>query len=399
MRIAYPDPHPVPDSAPEALQILQTADALASLGHEVSVITPRPEGDADPAAVLGRPASDSLRLVHVADLRKRWWMPGRSNKGFQMQAAAWLRRNPVDALLVRNLKLADALLGDPACPPLFFETHEIFAQTYREEHPRPDLRRRHKLRTLERREARVYAGSRGLLVLTDLLAQDVRSHYATAVPIHVAPDGVDLASAGAAAASGTSAPNSVPVALYLGSLHPWKGVDTLVRAAALGGTWDLRIAGGDARRIAELSALARSLGVGDRVRLIGPVAPAERFALIGRADVCLLPLTRTSIASRYTSPLKLFEYMAMGRPIVVADLPSIREVVRDGEHALLVPPEDPAAIAAAVARLAADPALRERLGRAAAALAPSYSWERRAERIAAFMAAELAAPAAPVRGT
>jgi glycosyltransferase involved in cell wall biosynthesis len=311
MRIAYPDPHPVPDSAPEALQILQTADALAGLGHEVSVITPHPEGDADPAAILGRPAPDTLRLVHVADLRKRWWMPGRSNRGFQVQAAAWLRRNPVDALLVRNLKLADVLLRDPACPPLFFETHEIFAQTYREEHPRPDLRRRHKLRVLERREARVYAASRGLLVLTTLLAQDVRSHYATSVPIHVAPDGVDLAGADAAAAA-TRTPNSVPVALYLGSLHPWKGVDTLVRAAALGGAWDLRIAGGDAGRIAELSALAHSLGIGERVRLIGPVAPAERFALIGRADICLLPLTRTSIASRYTSPLKLFEYMAMG---------------------------------------------------------------------------------------
>jgi glycosyltransferase involved in cell wall biosynthesis len=398
MRIAYPDPHPVPDSAPEALQILQTAEALARLGHRVELITPRPEGEADPAAVLGRPASDSLRLVHVADLRKRWWMPGRSSRGFQMQAAAWLRRNPVDALLVRNLKLADALLRDPACPPLFFETHEIFAQTFREEHPRPDLRRRHKLRTLESREARVYGRSRGLVVLTALLAQDVRSHYVTAVPIHVAPDGVDLAGAGAAAAAART-PNSVPVALYVGSLHPWKGVDTLVRAAALGGGWELRVAGGDAKRIAELSALARSLGVGDRVHLIGPVAPAERFALIGRADVCLLPLTRTSIASRYTSPLKLFEYMAMGRPIVVADLPSIREVVRDGEHALLVPPEEPAAIAAAVNRLAADPALRERLGRAAAALAASYSWERRAEGIAAFMAAELAAPAAPVRRT
>lgn len=389
MRIAYPDPHPVPNSAPESLQILQTADALAGLGHEVFVITPDPDGQTDPAAVLGRPAATSLRLVHMPDLRKRWWMPSRSNKAFQVQSAAWLRRNPVDALLVRNIKLADALLRDPICPPLFFETHEIFAQTFREEHPRPDFRRRKKLRLLEQREARVYRRSRGLLVLTELLAQDVRLHYGTTVPIQVAPDGVDLASARTAAFLRPT--GSTTVALYLGSLHPWKGVETLVRAAALGSGWELWIAGGNAQRIAEISSLAKSVGVGERVRMLGPVAPAQRFALIGRADICLLPLTRTSIASRYTSPLKLFEYMAMGKPTVVADLPSIREVLHDGEQALLVAPDDPAAMAAAMARLTADPELRGRLGRAAAALAPSYTWERRARRIAQFMAGELAA--------
>jgi len=67
------------------------------------------------------------------------------------------------------------------------------------------------------------------------------------------------------------------------------------------------------------------------VIFLGKIDPAKRFDLIAQADVCALPLTQTSIASRYTSPLKLFEYMSMSKPLVLADLPSIREVWRNSE--------------------------------------------------------------------
>ena len=72
MRIAYLDPHPVPDAIPEALQILQTLDALARVGASVTLVTPAPEGSADPASILGRPVANGATLVHLADLRRRW---------------------------------------------------------------------------------------------------------------------------------------------------------------------------------------------------------------------------------------------------------------------------------------------------------------------------------------
>jgi glycosyltransferase involved in cell wall biosynthesis len=88
----------------------------------------------------------------------------------------------------------------------------------------------------------------------------------------------------------------------------------------------------------------------------------------------VLPNARTAISERYTSPLKLFEYLAMGRPIVASDLPSIREVLTDSRTALLVPPGDPQALAGALSRLAGDRALARALGRASLALAADFTW-------------------------
>jgi glycosyltransferase involved in cell wall biosynthesis len=87
----------------------------------------------------------------------------------------------------------------------------------------------------------------------------------------------------------------------------------------------------------------------------------------------------------YASPLKLFEYMAVGRPIVSSDHPATAEVVRDGETALLVPPENDDALADALCRLYDDPALRERLGDAAKQESTQYSWQARAEHILQFI--------------
>ena len=89
----------------------------------------------------------------------------------------------------------------------------------------------------------------------------------------------------------------------------------------------------------------------------------------------MLPNTASAISERYTSPLKLFEYLSLGRPIVASDLPAIREVLTDNETALLVPPGDPAALASAAdAAGRATRRLSARLGQAARALAPEFTW-------------------------
>jgi glycosyltransferase involved in cell wall biosynthesis len=98
-------------------------------------------------------------------------------------------------------------------------------------------------------------------------------------------------------------------------------------------------------------------------------------------DVLVLPNTATHISARYTSPLKLFEYMAAGRPIVASDLPALREVLTDGENALLVEPGNAAQLADAIGRLLHDPELAQRLAAAAWRDVQAYSWDRRAERL------------------
>jgi glycosyltransferase involved in cell wall biosynthesis len=379
MRIAYLDPHPVPGDAPEALQILYTVDALGEIGVDVELVTPRPRGALAAESILGRPLSPRVRLHDLPDVRKRWWFPSASNQPFYFMAVRKLRELRADVVMARNLKMAEYLLKRKPGVPLLFETHEVFAQTYREEHPVRSAREERKLAALAAREGFVYRGSAVLLALTPLLLEDVRKAYGIDRPAAVAPDGVDLRQA--AAASGATH-NPVPVLLYLGSLHPWKGVDVLIRAMRhLSRPARLMIAGGTAQRIRELTELAGREGVAASVEFVGPVPPGERFGWIGRGDICLLPLTRTSIASRYTSPLKLFEYMAAGKPIVLSDLPSMRAILRHREHAIMVPPEDAPALARAVDELLADPALRARIGRAARDLVARFSWTSRAQTI------------------
>jgi glycosyltransferase involved in cell wall biosynthesis len=95
----------------------------------------------------------------------------------------------------------------------------------------------------------------------------------------------------------------------------------------------------------------------------------------------VLPNTASAISERYTSPLKLFEYLTLGRPIVASDLPALREILTPGETALLAAPGDPRALATAMSQVAASPELAARLGAAALALAPAYTWDARARRL------------------
>jgi glycosyltransferase involved in cell wall biosynthesis len=139
----------------------------------------------------------------------------------------------------------------------------------------------------------------------------------------------------------------------------------------------------------ELERLAAELGVSERVRFTGL---AERDAiprLIEGFDIALQPA-----AVPYASPLKVVEYMAAGRAIVAPDQPNLRELLQDGVTALLFDPRSgPAgeAMWTAVLRLAADPELRARLGRAAKAevAARDLTWEGNARRVASIAYTEI----------
>jgi glycosyltransferase involved in cell wall biosynthesis len=180
---------------------------------------------------------------------------------------------------------------------------------------------------------------------------------------------------------------------YAGHLYSWKGVDVLLDAIArLPRARGLIVGGHSAEPdLARTKSVAERLGVADRVTFTGLVEPARVAQLLRQADVLVLPNPASAISTRYTSPLKLFEYMAAGRPIVASDLPSIREVLRDGVNAMLVPPGDPGALASAIDRLLTDPGLAARLARAALDDVPKYSWDRRAELLEALFAGTIAA--------
>lgn len=121
------------------------------------------------------------------------------------------------------------------------------------------------------------------------------------------------------------------------------------------------------------------------VKFVGAVRAEEARLYQAAADMLLAPYTGTLRWARYTSPLKIFEYMAAGRPMIVSDLPVLHEVLTHGESAWLVPAASGAALADGVKTLIARPDLSERLARLAREKAPAYTWNRRARFIIDFL--------------
>jgi glycosyltransferase involved in cell wall biosynthesis len=173
---------------------------------------------------------------------------------------------------------------------------------------------------------------------------------------------------------------------YVGRLHTLsmsKGVDTLIEAiAGSARPIHLCLVGGPDEMAAQLRTHWCAQGLPeDRFLYAGQVAPSDVPRHLAALDVCALPLPFTEHFAYYASPLKLFEYMCAGKPILASDLPAIAEVVQHEDSALLCPPEDRAAFSAALVRLFEDEQLRARLGAAARARSADYAWSARAARI------------------
>ena len=150
---------------------------------------------------------------------------------------------------------------------------------------------------------------------------------------------------------------------FVGTLKPWHGVEVLVEAfARLARTDDgtrLRLVGDGPQRVA-IAAQAERLGVADRVDLVGAVAPERMPEELARMDLAVAPYPQ--LPDFYFSPLKLYEYLAAGLPVVASDIGPVGEVLDGGHLGVLVTPGDMTELAAALAGLRSDDALRAELG-------------------------------------
>jgi glycosyltransferase involved in cell wall biosynthesis len=390
VRITYFADVRFPLERANGIQTMETCHAMAVRGHDVDLIV-RPDTESparDPFAYYGLPPNPKLRIDRApvggpAIARRLGYM------AFALGRA--IGRGRSDVLLTRDLGVASLLLDLPRGlrPLLVYESHG-YAPDVAAALPdlvatatRPSAR---KLQRLARREARVWRGADGYVTITGALRADLEARHGARARLAMIPDGVRI-DAAPGVREALEGPRAEPVVAYAGHLYAWKGVDVLLEALAHVSKARGLIVGGHAKEpdLARLKALAARLGIGDRVTFTGMVDPARVSRFLRQADVLALPNPASAISTRFTSPLKLFEYMAAGRPIVASDLPSIREVLHHELDALLVAPGDPAAMAAAIERLITDPALSARLAAAALAAAPAYSWDRRAERLEALL--------------
>jgi len=181
-----------------------------------------------------------------------------------------------------------------------------------------------------------------------------------------------------------------PIVGYVGrfvTMGMEKGVRKLIEAIGLMPTIEgkeplLLCVGGPIEVVPHYIEHARRRGVPEeRLRFVDRVPNTEVPIWIRACDVVTIPWQWTEFSAYFTSPLKLFEYMAAGVPIVASNLPSIREILCHGRDALLVEPGNPRALAEGIQRLLQDRRLAERLVRNARRSVRKYTWTERAKRI------------------
>jgi glycosyltransferase involved in cell wall biosynthesis len=202
--------------------------------------------------------------------------------------------------------------------------------------------------------------------------------------IHVVPNGADVP------AETPPKPAEAPdrYLVYVGALQPWQGVDVLLRAfTRLQDLDDLTLvicSSVPARRARPLRRLADRLGLADRVVWRYTVPHAEVAGWLAYAAVSVAPLTASPRnIQQGCSPLKVWESMAAGVPVVASDMPAVRELITDGEHGRLVPPDRPAELARAVRIVLEYPQVaREQADHARRRIADHFTWADTRARLA-----------------
>ncbi len=374
MEILYVFPEPLPLCRARGIQVVNTVTALANAGIAVRLAyVPSAEGS-DPLMGYGidRPKNVELVPLSRAMSAPLSWLPVHSNRLFFHRLRRWLEqetrhdRRPV-LIMARHLKIAHALLAQFPDIPLLYEAHEVFADV-----APPDKRE-----SLAHIEEAVLRRAAALVAITKGVAEDLKKRYRLDRNIHVLPDAVVLLDH----LPGKPWHEAGRHVVYAGSFFPWKGAQDLVAAAAWLPGCRLTLIGGSAERIREYRLQVPANGA--EVVFTGYISHRQTLEALGQTCIAVLP-NRAEPNSLWSSPLKLFEYMAAGCAIVAADLPSVREILADNE-AVWVPPGDPRALAAGIRRLTSDPGLARRLGERLRERAKSYTWEKRAGQLAAIM--------------
>jgi len=134
--------------------------------------------------------------------------------------------------------------------------------------------------------------------------------------------------------------NTIANIVYTGNLFEWKGVYTLVDSLKYLNNVKCTIIGGSDDTLPQFKKYIEEKKI-KNIELTGFVKKSETIKYIENADVLILPNSAKDKMSYYTSPLKLFEYMASKRPIVASSLPSIKEILKDGINATLYEPDNP----------------------------------------------------------
>jgi glycosyltransferase involved in cell wall biosynthesis len=365
MNIIYVSLSYVPSRRASTVHVMKMCAALGRAGHGVRLIAKRSHDRADDA--VDAHAYSGVSGFAIDRLPRPRPRGGGLIYGLGTLAALLRRRGTTDLVYSRDLLGAASALA-------------LGMPTVVELHAMPETAG---TRALTRRIVR-HRALRGLVVVSEALRRDLVADdlVPPRAPVIVAHDAADP--------PGPSAPahqrNGRPRLGYVGSLYAGRGIELILELAGRLPACDVELVGGSERDLATWRARA----LPPNVILAGFVRPADLAARYRTFDVVLMPYPRSGIAvasgahdtSRWCSPMKMFEYMASGAPIVSSDLPVLGEVLRHEHNALVAPADDSSAWQLSVERLLADPAFARRLAQQAYAdLVRDHTWDARVRSI------------------
>ncbi|MFA6095600.1 MAG: glycosyltransferase [Candidatus Paceibacterota bacterium] len=365
-----------PSEKAASLFAAKSAEAFARQGMEVELLVPKRRGgaDANPYDFYGVKDNFSLAYLPTVDLFGRvpaglaFWL---SYIAFSISAFFHLVSSSGKDDIIYSNEGLPLMLASFARTNCFYELHDF-----------PESKKTLFKILLSRMQwilAHNRWKERKLFELFPRLAKKKVLMERNAVDIAA----FDLDITKEAARKKLSLPEDRLIALYTGHLYGWKGVHALVDAAKmLPHGISVALVGGTDEDVRALKGYA---GDAPNIIFAGHRPHSEMPFWQKAADVLVLPNSaKEKISAFYTSPMKLFEYMASKRPIVATDLPSIREIVGD-DAAVVVAPDDAHALVAGIEMAANDAKGSEERVRNAFRWVSEHTWDKRAERILAFM--------------
>lgn len=302
MKIAVIYPETLPSDKARTVTVVKTAATLGKIS-DVTLVCEKNGTDVDDiCSYYGVPKNFSLVQIPKKLLLK-------SNEIFNFFLIRHLKNVDYDAVYVRHLKTAKALIK--AGFNVIFEAHEIFA----------DSAPAHKKKAVAMTEKYVYENSKGIVFISRTLKDEFEKRF-------VLPPSIVLPLCFSEQVPGADKKefDELKEVYYIGSFQAWKGVDTLIKSAKyLPKNAKIKLVGSGGEENA-LKNLAKDIGVDDKVEFLGRMEHVKVEELLKtKTRICVLP-NNVSAFDRFTSPLKLFEYMASFNAIVASDIASIKEI-------------------------------------------------------------------------
>ncbi|HEY9584322.1 MAG TPA: glycosyltransferase [Candidatus Paceibacterota bacterium] len=372
MKIAYISDMRLPTEKAHGFQIMKMCDSFSRLGASVTLIVPKRLNQIkdDPFEYYGIPKSFKIVRLPCIDLLSV--SPNRlffSILSLSFYVSVWVYTIFKETDLIYS---RDALAG-LFFKDFIFEVHSLPKKSWLSE--------------------LVWSRTKYFLVLTGFIKERLVKAGVPEEKIMVSPDAVDLQEFNSPVSADFAKkelklPLDKKIIGYVGSLKTMtmeKGVSAAILALKhLGESFVLCLVGGAEKDIVFYKNLAEKEKLSDRVIFIGTIKHNLIPQYLSAFDYLVAPFPENEHYNYFMSPLKIFEYMAVGRPIIASDLPSIREVLNES-NAILIKPADPKELSSAIKKLADDKEFAKKISTGALIDIQKYTWNIRAEKILGFI--------------